>query len=82
MANMRLIAREAIDTGLKVTFNWQDAPPGTATQVEVFCTDAELAGASNNVQLRSLLTTKLQRFLGQDSASLKLAAAIGTVITV
>jgi hypothetical protein len=70
------------DDGIDMHFVCLDPGPGQENDYTVFLTDAELASVSTLLQLRTLVTTKLQRKLRASGVATKLDALIGGSITI
>ena len=72
---------EVRDDGIALHFVSPDPGPGRPSDYYVLLTDAELAGVNNQSQLRTLVTTKLQRKIQAQGIAAKLTPFVGQVIT-
>lgn len=70
------------DAGIRFHFVATNPGPGLESDYYVFCTDSELAAVSNQGQLQTLLTTKLNRSIRRTGIASKLDPFIGQSITV
>lgn len=70
------------DTGIALVFNADYPGPGKENEIVIMVTDAELAGVSTQPQLRTLVTTKLNRKLRAVGLSTKLDPFIGQSLTI
>lgn len=73
---------EITDSGVTLTFTSPDPGPGRPSDYSVALTDAELASVGTNAQLRTLVTTKLQRKLQATGIATRLDPFIGQSITI
>lgn len=70
------------DGGIRLHFLCTNPGPGQNSDYFVFLTDTELAGASNQAQLRTLVENKLNRALRASGIASKLDQFVGQSITV
>ena len=75
-------AYQVTDDGIMMWFVCGDPGPNMPTGYSVLVTDAELAGISTTAQLKTLVTTKLQRKYRATGISTKLDSLIGQSITI
>ena len=70
------------DGGIRMHFVCLAPGPGQVSDYFIFLTDTELAGVSNQPQLNTLVTTKLNRSLRATGIASKLDQFVGNSITV
>lgn len=70
------------DTGIQLAFNADYPGPGRENEIVITLTDAELAGISTQVQLRALVTNKLNRKIRASGIATKLDPFIGQSLTI
>ena len=74
---------EVLDGGITLHFVVPDPGAGRPNDYYVLVTDAELAGASNTAQLRTLVQTKLERkFRAAGGIAARLDPFLGQSLTV
>lgn len=73
---------EVTDTGITLHFVSPDPGPGKPLDYYVMLADAEIAGVSTQPQLRTLVTTKLNRKLRAVGFSTKLDPFIGQSLVI
>ncbi len=81
-ATMVFNSYEVIDNGINLHFVCSNPGGGEPSDYYVLATDAELATITTQVQLKTLVTTKLQRKLRAQGIATKLDALIGQSITI
>lgn len=74
---LTFLGYHVLDDGILLTFE-----SASASGIQVMLTDAELAGVSTQPQLRTLVTTKLQRKLRAAGIASKLDQFRGQTITI
>lgn len=82
MALLTFQSYEVEDTGVAMTFVNFTPGAGLPTDYTIRVTDAELAAVTTAVQLRNLVTTKLQRKLQAAGIASKLDTFIGQSVTI
>lgn len=84
MANLTFIKYEVTDEGVDLTF--LDANPAasgrTASYYMVAVTDAEVAAATTQAALRTLVIAKLRRKLQSENIGVRLDPFIGQTVTI
>lgn len=73
---------ELLDDGLRLHFLCADPGPGEESSYAVTVTDAELSATANLAQLRTLVTTKLERRYRAATIAARLTPLIGQNVTV
>lgn len=83
-ANVQLIftSYTVEDAGVRMEFLSADPGPGQDSYTYVMLTDAELAGATNQTQLRNLVQSRLERKIRAATIAAKLDAFIGQTLIV
>jgi hypothetical protein len=82
MADLTFKGYAVQDTGIQMDFVNFFPGPGKPTDYSIFLTDAELSAVATQVQLRTLVTTKLQRKLQAAGIATKLDQFIGQTVTI
>jgi hypothetical protein len=81
-ATMTFIRYDVLDGGILLVFTCPDPGPGENSEWPVVVTDAELGGVSNQVQLRNLVQTKLERRYRAVTVANRLDPFIGQSLTI
>ena len=81
MPDMRFTGYDVTDTGIRFAFE-ENVTGNNMLEAAVFMTDAELAAITSQAQLRTALTTKLQRQVNKAGIAAKLDPLIGQSITI
>lgn len=81
-AIMTFSAYDVEDGGIRLRFVCSNPGGGEPSDYDVFVTDAELAGTANLAQLKTLVTTKLNRRYRAVGLATKLDPLIGQTITI
>lgn len=71
-----------VHDGIEMEFRCPNPGPGQASEYVIKVTDTELAGVSTQAQLRTLLTTKLNRKIRATGIATKLDQFLNQSITV
>lgn len=79
-ATFTFTSYDITDTGITFGMVCNAPGPGLPTDWPVFCTDAELAGVTTQIQLRDLIVSKLQRKYRGLNISTKLDPLIGAQV--
>ena len=75
-------AYRVTDTGIEMNFLCPAPGPGQNSYYTIMLTDAELASVTNQAQLRTLVTTKLNRKIRATNIASKLDQFVGQSITI
>ena len=81
-ATLEFSSYTVLDTGIEMTFTCPNPGPGEYSHYVILLTDAELATVTTQVQLRTLVTSKLQRRYRATGIASKLDQFIGQTLTV
>lgn len=73
---------QVTDPGTRLDFLAADPGPGQSAEVSILLTDADLATVTTQVQLRNLVTSRLQRKVRAAGIAAKLDQFIGQSVTV
>lgn len=82
MADFTFLGYTVEDAGIEMEFVNPFPGPGKPTNYTIRLTDNELAGVTTPAQLRTLVTTKLQRKVQASGIASKLDAFIGQTVTI
>ena len=82
MATYRFMSYSVQDESIRLDFNWDDATPGSVTEISVRLTDTELASITTQLQLRNAVISKLQRKVQATGVASKLDPFIGQSLTI
>ena len=75
-------AYRVTDEGIELNFLCPDPGPGQNSYYVILLTDAELVAVANQSQLRTLVTTKLNRKIRATNIASKLDQFVGQSITI
>lgn len=80
--NLIFAGYEVTDLGIVLHFTWPNRPTPGPTEFFVMLTDAELSAITTQAQLRTAVTSKLNRKLRATGIATKLDPFIGQSITI
>lgn len=81
-AVMTFTAYDVEDDGIRLRFVCSNPGGGEPSDYDILLTDAELAGVSTQAQLKTLVTTKLQRRWRAYGIASKIDQFVGQSITI